>query len=83
MKEGKNKPKEWNGKYKKKKPGISGKEGAKDPPSWAKEHWPREGESGKEFAKRIMDERVGSGNYDVGPRSDFNKIKKWADRSFE
>jgi hypothetical protein len=51
-KEQKDTPKPWNGKYKKKKPGVSGKEGATDAPSWAKEHWPREGESGKEFAKR-------------------------------
>ncbi len=69
--------------FKKKKPGVSGKEGAKDKPSWVKEG-PREGESGKEFAKRQMDDKYGEGNWEgTGPSSEFNKIKKWADRSFE
>lgn len=76
-------PKPWNGKYKKKKSGVSGKEGAKDPPEWAKEHRPREGESGKEFAKRIMDEKYGAGKYQKGSGSEFSQIQKWADRSFE
>jgi len=83
LKEGKNKSKEWNGKYKKKKGGLSGKEGAKDPPSWAKEHRPREGESGKEFAKRILDEKYGSRDHAEGADTEFSKIQKWADRSFE
>jgi hypothetical protein len=82
-KEQKSTLKPWNGKYKKKRRGVSGKEGAKDPPSWAKEHRPREGESGKEFAKRIMDEKYGPNNYPERTKSEFNQIKKWADRSFE
>jgi len=83
QKESKKETKEWNGKYKKKKPGVSGKEGAKGAPSWAKEFRPREGESGKEFAKRIMDEKYGPGDYKEGTGTQFNQIKKWADRSFE
>jgi hypothetical protein len=82
-KQSKGQPKEWNGKYKKKKPGVSGKEGAKNPPEWAKECRPREGESGKEFAKRIMDEKYGAGKYDPHRNREFSKIKKWADRAFE
>ena len=41
---------------------------------------PNSEESGKEFAKRIMDELYGKENYDRGPRSDYNKLKKWGDR---
>jgi hypothetical protein len=69
--------------YKQKKGGLSGKEGAKDTPSWAKEHLPKVGESGKEFAKRILDQKYGPIKHNEGPGSDFSKIKKWADRSFE
>lgn len=69
--------------FKKKKPGVSGKEGAKDKPSWVKEG-PREGESGKEFAKRQLDDKYGEGKWEgTGPSSEFNQIEKWADRSFE
>jgi RHS repeat-associated protein len=71
------------GGYKKNKPGVSGKEGAKDVPSWARGQRPRIGESGKEFAKRLLDEKYGPGNYDRGPTSEFNQIKKWGDRAFE
>lgn len=42
-------------------------------PSWAKSYKPYIGESGKEFAKRHY----------TGPDSEFNKIKKWGERSFE
>ena len=58
----------------------SEKEKSTDRPSWAKGLRPNSGESGKEFAKRIMDELYGKGNYDKGPRSDYNKLKKWGDR---
>ncbi|GHU57116.1 hypothetical protein AGMMS49975_21930 [Clostridia bacterium] len=73
-----------NREYKKSKSG-SGKEKSTDAPSWAKNlgERPYKGESGKDFAKRLCDERYGKGNYDTGPGSDYNKIKKWGDRSFE
>ena len=64
------------------KSNVSGKEGAKDIPSWAKGERPQVGESGKEFAKRLLDRRYGEGEYKKGPGSEYNKIKKWADRSF-
>ena len=74
--------------FKKKKPNISGKEGAKGVPDWVKEEGlrPYVGESGKEFAKRVMDAKYGKGNWDpknTGPESEFSKIKKYADRSYE
>jgi RHS repeat-associated protein len=68
--------------YKVPKPGVSGKEGAKDIPSWAKGNRPRVGESGKDFAKRLLDEKYGPGKYDSGPGSEFNKVRKWGDRAF-
>lgn len=58
----------------------SEKEKSTDLPSWAKGLRPNPGESGKEFAKRVMDERCGEGNYDRGPGSDYNRLKKWGDR---
>ena len=69
--------------YKTKKSKISGKEGAKDPPDWAQGKQPSVGESGKDFAKRLMDEKYGPKNHDTHPGSEFSQIKKWADRSFE
>ena len=69
--------------YKSPKAGLSGKEGAKDTPSWAKGQRPKVGESGKEFAKRLLDEKYGQGNWEKGAGSEFSKIQKWGDRSFE
>ena len=69
--------------YKTPRSGVSGKEGAKDVPSWAKGERPKVNESGKDFAKRLLDKKYGEGNYDKGPGSEFNKIQKWGDRAFE
>jgi len=69
--------------YKNPKPKISGKEGAKDVPSWAKGNKPYVDEKGKDFAKRLLDEKYGPGNYRKGPDSEFNKVKKWGSRSWE
>ncbi len=71
------------GGFKQPRPGLSGKEGAKDVPSWAKGNRPRIGESGRDFAERLLDEKYGKGNYDKGPGSEFNKIRKWGDRAFQ
>uniref|UniRef100_UPI000570D8A7 RHS repeat domain-containing protein n=1 Tax=Treponema pedis TaxID=409322 RepID=UPI000570D8A7 len=70
------------GEYKIPKKG-SGKEKSSDIPSWAKGKRPQKGESGKDFAKRLMDERYGEGNYDPRQDAEFSKIKKWGDRGFE
>jgi hypothetical protein len=63
-------------------PGLSDKEGSKDVPGWCRGLRPMIRESGKDFAKRLMDEEFGPGKYDKGPTSDYNKIRKWGDRSF-
>ena len=61
----------------------SGKEKATDVPSWAKGNKPYVGESGNDFAKRLLDEKYGTGNYKTGPGTEFNQIKKWGDRGFK
>lgn len=30
-----------------------------------------------------MDNKYGKNNYDKGPSSEYNKLKKWGDRGFE
>lgn len=40
-------------------------------------------ENGRDFAKRLLNDKYGVGNYPTGPGSEFNKIKKWGDRAFE
>jgi hypothetical protein len=64
-------------------PKLSGKDGAKDVPGWAKGNRPFEGESGKDFAKRLLDEKYGPQDHPTGPGSEFNQLKKWGDRAFE
>ncbi|WP_346361256.1 RHS repeat-associated core domain-containing protein [Bosea sp. (in: a-proteobacteria)] len=59
----------------------SGKEKASDIPSWAAGQRPRPGESGKEFADRLLDQRYGKGNYKKGPGSEHSKVQKYGDRS--
>lgn len=69
---------------KKKKPNTSGKDGAKDCPSWAKKDGgPIQNEDGKDYAKRLLDEKYGPGNWGKGGGSEYSQIQKWADRSFE
>ena len=70
-------------KYKKPKSGVSGKEGAKDVPDWVRGEKPFVKESGKDFAKRLLDKKYGQRNYKTGPGTEYNKIQKWGDRSFE
>jgi hypothetical protein len=63
--------------------GKSAAEAAKDVPSWAKGNRPLVGENGKDFAKRLLDQQYGEGNWKgTGPTSEFNRIKKWGDRAF-
>ncbi len=68
--------------YKVPKSGQSAEEASKDIPSWAQGQRPFEGESGKDFAKRLLDEKYGAGNYETGPRSEFSQLQKYADRHF-
>ena len=69
--------------YKQPKSG-SGKEKANNPPGWAKAERPYKNENGKAFAKRMMEKKYGKDyKYETGPDSEYNKIKKYGDRSFE
>jgi|GEM_PF-1544710 len=70
-------------KYRKKKSGLSGGSQKNDITSWGEGERPLVGESGKDFAKRLCDERYGRGNYPTGPGSDYNKLKKYGDSAFE
>lgn len=35
------------------------------------------------FLSRLLDNKYGPGNYPQGARSEFSKIQKWGDRSFQ
>jgi hypothetical protein len=67
-------------KKKKKQTKQSGKESASDIPSWSKGQKPREGESGNDFAERLLNEKYGKGNYKKGPNSEYNQLRKNGDR---
>lgn len=69
--------------YKKERSGLTGKEAASDVPSWAAGERPLTTESGGDFARRLLDDKYGAGNYRTGPGSEYSKIKKWGDRAFE
>jgi RHS repeat-associated protein len=69
---------------KKKLSGVSGKDGAKDCPSWAKEDsGPLQNENAKDYAKRLLDDKYGQGNWGTGSGTEYSQIQKWATRSFE
>ena len=65
----------------------TGKEAAKDAPSWVKQagHKPckNPNKSGNQFAKRILDAKYGAGNWKAGPGTEHNQIKKYGDRAFK
>jgi len=65
--------------------GKSGKEAAKNAPSWAKGHYvPYVGENGKKFAERALkDHYPGKPIANRGPGSEFQKLKKYCDRGFK
>ena len=69
--------------YRKPSSGLSGKDAAKDIPSWAKGEKPLVGEDGKTFATRLLDKKYGAGNYEKGAKSEFSQIQKYADRAFD
>ncbi|MEU6584009.1 PA14 domain-containing protein [Nocardia sp. NPDC046763] len=69
------------------KPGLpddTDKSKSTDAPDWVKNsnYRPYAGESGKDFAKRIMDAIYGPGKYKTGAATEYQKIQKWADRKF-
>lgn len=62
----------------------SGKEKSNDFPSWAKGQKPKLGENGKDFAKRLMDEQYGVGQWEnkgMGPGTEYSEIKKAGNRN--
>ena len=63
--------------------GKSGKEAANDVPSWARGERPYVDENGNDFAKRLMDNKYGKGNYKTGPGTEYNSLRKWGDRGFK
>lgn len=52
------------------RPGVTGKEAARDVPSWAKGNRPRVGENGRGFAERLLDARYGKGKSRNGIQRD-------------
>jgi hypothetical protein len=62
-------------------PRLSGKEGAKDIPSWARGLQPYVGENGRDFAKRAMDQKYGPGKWDENGR-EYKQMQKYRDRNF-
>jgi hypothetical protein len=72
--------------FKRRIPGQSGKEAKDEIPEWARQRGARPGkdEDGKTAAQRYMDEKYGPGQWeDRGPRSEFNRLKKFFDSAFE
>jgi hypothetical protein len=66
-------------------PNQSGKEGAKNVPSWAKGVPRRVGETPDAYAHRLMDMRYGRGgwnSHNKGADSEFSQIKKHGSRAF-
>ena len=63
-------------------PRLSGREGSKDIPSWARGKRPYVGENGRDYAKRLMDERYGPGNWEQTHGREYNHLKKFGDRNF-
>ncbi len=61
----------------------SGKEKASNIPSWAAGERPYVDENGNDFAKRLLDEKYGKGNWKTGPKTEHNELKKYGDRGFK
>ena len=61
----------------------SAKEKKNDHPSWADGERPYVDENGNAFAKRLCDEKYGPDKYPKGPKTEYNKIRKWGDSGFE
>ncbi len=68
-------------------PNQSGKEGATNIPDWARGSPRFRGEDPVAFATRLMNERYGKGQWGQtsesrGPRSEFQRLKKFGQRAF-
>ena len=62
-------------------PRLSGQEGAKDIPSWARGMRPYVGENGRDFAERLLDQKYGPGNWNED-YPEYKQLQKYGDRSF-
>ncbi len=60
---------------------MSGKEAAKDVPSWARGKRPYVGENGGDYAERLMDDQYGRGNW-TKDNLEYQRIKKFGNRHF-
>jgi len=61
---------------------LSKKARATNAPSWISNFPPpHEDETGEQYAKRLCDSKYGKNNYKKGPGSEYNKIKKFAQRN--
>lgn len=73
--------------YKKRIEGKTGKEAAKDVPTWITQgnYRPckRPNEDGKTFADRAIRQHYNVNEYKSGANSEFNKIRKFGDRAFQ
>jgi hypothetical protein len=66
-------------------PNQSGKDGAKNPPSFAQGRPRFVGESAKNYAERMMNENYGPGRWSLentGQRREFQQIEKYGNRAF-
>lgn len=63
-------------------PRLSGKEGSKEIPSWARGLRPKAGENIPDFMRRLLDEKYGPGNWKKSADSEYSKIKKNLERSY-
>ena len=63
-----------------KKSKQSDKARSTDKPSWVNKGMVDNGLSADENARRLLNNKYGKGNWNPGPGSEFNKIKKWLTR---
>lgn len=66
---------------KKKTSKKSGKEAADDAPSWAKQQTYNSKKTADQNATDVLNKKYGKGNWSKGPKTEYNQIKKWLQRS--
>ena len=59
----------------------TGKEGATDKPSWVNKDMVDPNLTAQQNATHILNEKYGIGRWDVGPRTEYNRIIKWIVRT--
>lgn len=61
----------------------SGKERATDKPSWVTRNDVDLNQSSQKNATDILNNKYGSGNWNKGPRTEYNQIVKWIDKGLK